>query len=98
MLCYNKTDASESIDVNKISASKESIVSYYWCFLKKGFKFQPCVFSGCNDVLVISMNISDIAILNIQGTDYRCVINGISKSEPVNLLQKANLSERHGTL
>ena len=44
------------------------------------------------------MNISDVAILNIQGTDYRCIINGISKSEPVNLLQKANLSERHGTL
>ena len=98
MLCYNKTDVSESIDVNKISASKESIVSYYWCFLKKGFKFQPDVCNGCNDVLIISMNISDIAILNIQGADCRCIINGISKSEPVNLLQKVNLNERHGTL
>ena len=44
------------------------------------------------------MNISDIAILNIEGADYRCIINGISKSEPVNLLQKVNLNERHGTL
>ena len=32
------------------------------------------------------MNISDIAILNIEGTDYRCIISGISKSETINLM------------
>ena len=33
------------------------------------------------------MNISDIVILNIHGTDYRCIISGISKSEAINLMQ-----------
>ena len=43
------------------------------------------------------MNLSDIAILNISGVDYRCIISIISKSELVNLLQKADLNEKVGT-
>ena len=45
------------------------------------FKFQPDVCNGCQDILVMSMNLSDIATLNIHCADYRCIINGISKSE-----------------
>ena len=40
---------------------------------------------------MMSMTISNIVILNINGVNYRCIINRISKSEAVNLLQKANL-------
>ena len=32
--------------------------------------FQPDVCNGCHNVLMISMNLSDIAILNIHGVDY----------------------------
>ena len=35
-----------------------------------------------------SMNLSDIASLNINGADYDCIINKISKSEAANLLEK----------
>ena len=44
------------------------------------------------------MNLSDIAILNIKGCDYRCIINGISKSEAMKLLQNIDLTEKSGTL
>ena len=44
---------------------------------------------------MMSTNLDDIAILNINGVDYRCIISGISKSKTVNLLQTADLS---GTL
>ena len=54
-------------------------------FLNKGFKFQPNVCNRCNDLLMMSLNLSDIAILNIKSTDYRCIISGISKSEAINL-------------
>ena len=37
------------------------------------------------------VNLNDIAILNINGADYCCIINGISKSNNLNLLQNANL-------
>ena len=74
------------------------IVSHYWCFRDKSFKFQPDVWNRCHDVLMISINLDDIAILNIRGVDYRCVVNGISKSKTVNLLQNADLSEKRETL
>ena len=45
---------------------------------------------------MMSINLDDIAILNIRSVDYRCVVNGISKSKTVNLLQNADLSEKKG--
>ena len=47
---------------------------------------------------MMSMNLSDIAILNIKGCDYCCVISGISKSEAINLMQNIDLTEKSGTL
>ena len=39
MQYYNKTAASEGIDTNKRSESKECTICHYWCFLGKGFRF-----------------------------------------------------------
>ena len=69
MLYSDRIDVSEGTDVNKTSASKECDISYSWYFLDKGFKFQPNVCNRCHDLLMMSMNLSDIAILNIQGSD-----------------------------
>ena len=71
MLCLDRLDVSEGIDVNKRSASKECDICHYWYFLNKGFKFQPNVCNICHDLLMMYMNLSDIAILNIKGSDYR---------------------------
>ena len=40
------------------------------------------------------MNLSHIAILNIKGSDYRCIISLISKNEAINLLQNADLTKK----
>ena len=34
----------------------------------------------------------------IQGVDYRCIINGISKSDAAHVLQNADLTEERGVL
>ena len=44
------------------------------------------------------MNLSDISILNIKSSEYRCIISGISKKEALNLMQNAVLTEKSGTL
>ena len=44
------------------------------------------------------MNLSDIAILNIKGSNYRFIISLISKYEAINLLQNADLTEKSGTI
>ena len=73
------------IDVNKISKSKECDICLYWYFLDKGLEFQADVCIGCYDVLMMSMNLCDIAILNIHSAD--CfIISRISKSEAINIM------------
>ena len=43
MLCYDRFDVSEGIDVHRTSASKESDTCHYWYFLNYSFNFQPNV-------------------------------------------------------
>ena len=42
---------------------------------------------------MMSMNLSNIVILNIDGADYHCIISGISKGEVINLMKNINLTE-----
>ena len=42
------------------------------------------------------MKISDIAILNINGSDYRCIISLITKNEAINLMQNVDLTKKSG--
>ena len=42
----------------------------------------------------MSMNISDVVIPNIKGSDYYCIITGISKSEAIKSLQNFDLIEK----
>ena len=85
---------SEGTDINKTSTSKESDICQYWYFLNKLFKFQPYVCNRCHDLLILSMNLSNTAILNIKGSDYCCV----SISEAIKLLQNVDSTKKNGTL
>ena len=94
MLYYDRFDVSEGIDVNKTSASKECDICHYWYFLNYSFKFQPNVCNRCHDLLMMSVNLSNIVILNIKGSDYCCIISLISKNEAINLMQNADLTQK----
>ena len=51
----------------------------------------------CNrrhDLLMMSMNLSDVAILNIKSSDYCCISSRISKNMAVNLMQNADLTKK----
>ena len=81
MIYYDRIGVYKGIDVSITSDSKECDISHYWCFLNKGFKFQTNVRNRSHDLLMMSMNLSDIAILAINSADYACIISGISKSD-----------------
>ena len=98
MIYYDRIDVSEGIDVNKTSASKEYDICHYLYFLNNSFKFQPNVCNKYQDLLMLSVNLSDSAILNIKVSNYHCFIRLISKNEAINLLQNADLTEKSGTL
>ena len=65
MLYYDRTVVSKGIGVNKTSESKECEVCHYWYFLHKSFKSPSNVCNACHDLLMMSINLNDIAILNI---------------------------------
>ena len=98
ILYFDRIDVFEGIDVNKTSTSKECDICHFWYFLNHSFKFQPNVCNRCHDLLMISMNLSNIAIFNAEGSDYRCIISLISKNETINLMQNADLTEKSGKL
>ena len=63
---FDRIDVFEEIDVNKTSSSKKRDICHYWYFLNYSFKFQPNACNRCHDLLMMSMNLSDIAILSIK--------------------------------
>ena len=98
MLYFDRIDVSEEIDINKAKVSKECDICHYCYFIDNGFNFQTFVWSECYDVFMLSMSLSGIVILNINGADYCCTINGISKSETIYLMQGIDLNEKNRTL
>ena len=84
-----KTDASEGIDVNKTSASKECEVCHYWFFKDVGFKFEEHVCNECHDLLTMAHSLKDIVILRAKEATFRCLLMVTSKNE---VLKKVNNS------
>ena len=70
MLYFDSIDVCEGNDVNKTSASKDCDIChcYFW---KYSFEFQPSVCKRCHDLLMMFINLGDIAILYIKVSDYR---------------------------
>ena len=56
---------------------KKFNICHCWYFLD--FKFQLYVCNGCHDILMMSINLNNIAISDIRGIDYRRIINGIDE-------------------
>ena len=75
MLYHDKNDVSEGVHVNKTSASKECLICYHCFFLNRGFRFYSTVLNDCRDALMVSIDLKDIAILNIYGVYYHCIIS-----------------------
>ena len=48
------------------------------------------------DILVISKNLGDIAVLNTQGVPYRCIINNIRKRDALGLFDNVNPNDKRG--
>ena len=86
MVYYDKIEVNK-MGVNKTSAYIECIICHYWYFSDKGFRFQSFVCNSCHDVLMMSFGISNIAVLNIHGVDYRCIIFGSRKGETIKMMK-----------
>ena len=88
-LQYQKNDVSEAIDINKTNASKECELCRYWFFKDIGFKFEEHVCNKCHHLLIMAYYLKIIAILNVKGATFRCILMGISKNEGLKRLNNS---------
>ena len=94
MLRYQKTHASEGIDVNKTSASKECELCHYWFFKDIGFKFERHVCNKCHDLSTMAYSLKNIAILRAKGVTFKCILMGITKNEGLKRLNNSVTYDR----
>ena len=61
-------------------ANQKSVI-----FVTKGFKFQPHIYAidAIHDLVMMSLNLNDTAILNIERADHSCTISRVSKSKTI---------------
>ena len=98
--CYisiELTSLKESM-LMKQAHKRKCDICQYWYFLNCGFNIQQNVSNRYHYILMVSRNLSNIAILNIKSADYRCIISGIRTNEAINLMQNANFAKGSGTL
>ena len=73
---------------------KEYELCHYWYFKDVGFKFEPHVCNKCQDVLMTAYELKNIAILNVKGVDFTCILWVISGDKAVNRLNDYVLEDR----
>ena len=95
MLYFDRIDVSEGIDVSKTTESKECDIRHYWYFLDKGFEFQSNVCNRYHDLLMMSMNLINIYISNMQ---IIAVLLAELAKMARKLMQNADLTEKSKTL
>ena len=86
------------VDLSKLSALVKNYVVKKDVYNTKIKNIEDKIADITNLATNSSINLNDIAILNSQGSDFRCIISLISKNEAINLLQNADLTEKSGTL
>ena len=62
-----------------------------------GYKFEPHVSNSCYDILTMACELKNIAILNVKGIDYRCILWDVTKNVTTNLLGNSKTDDK-GTL
>ena len=66
----------------------------HWYFKDVGFKFEAHVCNKCHDVLMTAYELKNIAILNAEGVDFRCILCAIGRDEAVDRLNNSVLEDK----
>ena len=82
MLQYKRIDVSERNEI-KSNNSKEYMICHYWYLKDIVYKFEPYVCNKCHGISMMAYELKNIAILNIKGVDYRCVIWNINRNDAI---------------
>ena len=70
------------------------MLCHYWYFEDIGYKFKPYLCNGCHAESMMAYELKNIAILNAESVDYRCILRGIGRDEAVNRLNNSVLEDK----
>ena len=70
------------------------MLCHYWYFKCVGFKLEQQVCNKCHDLLMTAYELKNITILNVKGTDFKCILWGINRDEAVNRLSNSVLEDK----
>ena len=62
------------------------------------FKYKPYLCNGCHDLMGKAMNINDVAIVSVKGSNYRIHFWYTCKNEAINIMKNKDLNEKSVSL
>ena len=99
MLEYDRIDISEGIDIKKCKeTSRECSLCKFFYFLNKNFSYGPYLCNDCYDMSLKAISMQNLAVINHNG-NHDCInFAFISKEDAFNLVKKAVIIDKKGTL
>ena len=73
------------------------MICHYWYFKDIDYKFELYVCNKDRDISMMAYELENIAILNIKGVGYTCVLWNMTKNGGINRLNNSKLDDQ-GTL
>ena len=83
--------------VNQKKKSKECMICCYWYFKDISYRFKLYLCNKYHDIKMMAYELENIAVLNVEGVDYRCVLWKMTKNDGINRLNNSKLHDK-GTL
>ena len=65
-MLYDRIDISERSDVDQTNALKECDICHYWYFKDIGFRYEPYICNGCNDLKQKAMSLMMLLLLMLK--------------------------------
>ena len=98
MLEQDRIDISEGVDFNKTNLSKECELCHYWYFKDIGFKYEPYLCNGCQDLMQKAMSFNNVAVVCVKGSAYGIKFWYMCKNDAINIINGSNLTDKRSVL
>ena len=73
---------------------KECNICHYWYFKNIGFKQEPYLCNGCDDLMQKAMSFNNVAIFHAKESAYRTHFWYMSKDDAINIMNGYNLAAK----
>ena len=63
---------------------QKNVICHCWYFKDIGLKYEPYLCNDCHGLMQIAINVNDVDIVSIKGSDYRLHVWYMSKDDAIN--------------